>query len=70
VRLLIPTATLNAPATGWPGRAERRSPTAWHARRIRAPRLKAPALLISGRFDWIFLGKDALLNLLGTPKEQ
>jgi len=32
-----------------------------------APRLKAPVLLISGKFDWIFLGKDALVRLLGTP---
>jgi dienelactone hydrolase len=32
-----------------------------------APRLKAPTLLIAGRFDWIYLGKDALLRLLGTP---
>jgi dienelactone hydrolase len=32
-----------------------------------APRLKAPSLLISGRFDWIFLGKDALMRMLGAP---
>jgi serine/threonine protein kinase/formylglycine-generating enzyme required for sulfatase activity/predicted esterase len=32
-----------------------------------APRIKAPALLITGKFDWIFLGKDALLKLLGAP---
>jgi dienelactone hydrolase len=32
-----------------------------------APRLKAPALLIAGKFDWIFLGKDALVRLLGAP---
>ena len=32
-----------------------------------APRIKAPTLLISGKFDWIFLGKDALLRLIGTP---
>jgi len=32
-----------------------------------APRLKAPTLLITGKFDWIFLGKDALLTLLGAP---
>jgi dienelactone hydrolase len=31
------------------------------------PRIKAPALMISGRFDWIFLGKDALLRMLGAP---
>jgi pimeloyl-ACP methyl ester carboxylesterase len=33
-----------------------------------APRIKAPTLLIAGRYDWIFLGKDALVNLLGAPK--
>ena len=32
-----------------------------------APRIKAPTLLISGKFDWIFLGKDALLRLIGAP---
>jgi len=32
-----------------------------------APRIKAPALMISGKFDWIFLGKDALLRMLGAP---
>ena len=32
-----------------------------------APRLKAPTLLIAGKYDWIFLGKDALLRMLGTP---
>ncbi len=32
-----------------------------------APHLKAPTLLIAGKFDWIFLGKEALLRLLGTP---
>ena len=32
-----------------------------------APRLKAPTLLVSGRFDWIFMGKDALLKLFGAP---
>ena len=32
-----------------------------------APRITAPALMISGKFDWIFLGKDALMRLLGTP---
>jgi serine/threonine protein kinase/dienelactone hydrolase len=32
-----------------------------------APHLKAPALLIAGKFDWIFLGKDALVRLLGAP---
>lgn len=32
-----------------------------------APRLKASALLISGKYDWIFLGKDALLRMFGAP---
>lgn len=32
-----------------------------------APRLKAPTLMISGKYDWIFMGKDALLRMLGTP---
>jgi serine/threonine protein kinase/dienelactone hydrolase len=32
-----------------------------------APRLKAPALMISGKYDWVYLGKDALLRMLGTP---
>jgi dienelactone hydrolase len=32
-----------------------------------APRIKAPVLMISGKFDWIFLGKDALLKLIGAP---
>ena len=32
-----------------------------------APRLKAPALLIAGKFDWIYLGKDALIRMLGAP---
>ncbi len=32
-----------------------------------APRIKAPTLLISGKFDWVFLGKEALLRLIGTP---
>jgi eukaryotic-like serine/threonine-protein kinase len=31
------------------------------------PRIKVPVLLISGKYDWIFLGKDALIRLLGTP---
>jgi len=31
-----------------------------------APRLKAPVLMISGKYDWIFLGKDAMLRMLGT----
>jgi eukaryotic-like serine/threonine-protein kinase len=31
-----------------------------------APRLKAPVLLIAGRFDWIFLGKEAMIKLIGT----
>ena len=32
-----------------------------------APRIKAPTLMISGKFDWIFLGKDALLQLISAP---
>ena len=32
-----------------------------------APHLKVPALLVAGRFDFIFLGKDALLRMLGAP---
>lgn len=32
-----------------------------------APRIKAPVLLVASKFDWIFYGKDALLQLLGTP---
>jgi len=32
-----------------------------------APHIKAPTLLISGKFDWVFLGKDALLRMLGSP---
>ncbi len=34
-----------------------------------APRLKAPTLLVAGKFDWIFVGKDALVKLLGAPKD-
>jgi len=33
-----------------------------------APRVKAPTLLITGKFDWIFLGKDSLMKLLGAPQ--
>jgi dienelactone hydrolase len=32
-----------------------------------APHMKAPALLVAGRFDWIYLGKDALVRMLGAP---
>ena len=32
-----------------------------------APRLKAPVLLVAGKFDWIFMGRDALFGLVGTP---
>lgn len=32
-----------------------------------APRIKAPTLLIGGKFDWVFYGKDALLGLIGAP---
>ncbi len=31
-----------------------------------APRLKVPTLLITGKFDWIFLGKAPMMKLLGT----
>jgi dienelactone hydrolase len=31
------------------------------------PRLKAPTLMISGKFDWVFMGKDAMFRMLGTP---
>ncbi len=33
-----------------------------------APRVKAATLLVTGKFDWIFLGKDALLPMLGAPE--
>jgi formylglycine-generating enzyme required for sulfatase activity/tRNA A-37 threonylcarbamoyl transferase component Bud32/dienelactone hydrolase len=32
-----------------------------------AARIKVPTLLISGKFDWIFWGKDALIQRIGTP---
>jgi dienelactone hydrolase len=32
-----------------------------------AARIKVPVLMISGRFDWVFWGKDALLRLMATP---
>ena len=32
-----------------------------------APQIKVPALFISGKFDWVFLGKDALMRRLGSP---
>ncbi len=32
-----------------------------------APHLKAPALLIAGKYDWIFMSKDALVRMLGAP---
>jgi dienelactone hydrolase len=35
-----------------------------------AARIKAPTLLISGKYDWILLGKDALLRLIGTPSAE
>jgi len=35
-----------------------------------APRLKAPTLMISGRYDWIFMSKDALLRMIGAPAAQ
>mgnify|MGYP000098687984 CR=1 FL=1 len=31
-----------------------------------APRLKAPVLMISGKYDWILGGKDVMLRLFGT----
>ena len=31
------------------------------------PRVKAPVLMISGKFDWIFMGKDALYDMFGAP---
>jgi len=31
-----------------------------------APRITAPVLMVCGKFDWIFLGKDALLKMIGT----
>ena len=34
-----------------------------------APHVKAPTLLISGKFDWIFLGKDALLQAAGRASQ-
>jgi dienelactone hydrolase len=33
-----------------------------------APHLKAPALLIAGKYDWIFMSKDALRRMLGAPE--
>jgi len=33
-----------------------------------APRLKAPVLMISGKYDWVFGGKDVLFRMLGTPR--
>ena len=32
-----------------------------------APRLKAPVLMISGKYDWVFMGKDPLMKLFGAP---
>jgi hypothetical protein len=32
-----------------------------------APRLTAPVVLVTGKYDWIFMGKDALLQKLGAP---
>jgi dienelactone hydrolase len=31
-----------------------------------APRLKAPTLMIGGKYDWVLEGKDALFRMLGT----
>jgi dienelactone hydrolase len=33
-----------------------------------APRIKAPTLLVAGKFDWIFTGKEALVRLLGASE--
>jgi hypothetical protein len=43
-------------------RSRCREPT----KRTSRPGSKPPTLMISGKFDWIFLGKDALLRLIGT----
>jgi dienelactone hydrolase len=32
-----------------------------------ASRMKKPALMINGRYDWVFQGKDAMFRMLGTP---
>jgi eukaryotic-like serine/threonine-protein kinase len=32
-----------------------------------APRLKTPVLMVSGKYDWVFMGKDALFRMLGAP---
>ncbi len=32
-----------------------------------APHVHAPTLLITGKYDWIFFGKDALVRMLGAP---
>jgi dipeptidyl aminopeptidase/acylaminoacyl peptidase len=32
-----------------------------------APRVKAPTLLIAGKFDFIFFAKDSLVRMLGAP---
>ena len=32
-----------------------------------APRLKAPVLMISGKYDWVLLGKDAMFRMFGAP---
>jgi serine/threonine protein kinase/dienelactone hydrolase len=35
-----------------------------------APRVRAATLMISGKYDWIYLGKEALLRMLGTPDKK
>lgn len=32
-----------------------------------APRLTAPVLMVSGKYDWVLGGKDVMLRLFGTP---
>lgn len=32
-----------------------------------APRVTAPVLMVSGKYDWILGGKDVMYRLLGTP---
>jgi formylglycine-generating enzyme required for sulfatase activity/dienelactone hydrolase/tRNA A-37 threonylcarbamoyl transferase component Bud32 len=32
-----------------------------------APRIQAPTLMLAGSYDFVFMGKGALLRLLGTP---
>ncbi len=32
-----------------------------------APRLKAPVIMIGGKYDWFQLGRDSMLRMFGTP---